>query len=333
MSGAKVEELAASALEFIRRSCDDYEDERLEESRRLKHSTINLTTGVELLLKARLCQEYWGLVLSNPDKYHEGDWESGRFVSIGIEDAFQRLQHIVKSPVPLETSTAVRELANLRNQYVHFVCMSTHAFVTATQLKAWHYILDLLDGGYLRLTEEQLEEVEYARLKMLKHDEFLDVRFASVKEEIVFVLESGHIVIDCPFCKRKALRIGDDTRCLVCGNDVMDAYSYAEAYFSSLPGNWDPKERYGIDPVAYCAQCGDKACVLAPKELASAAIDSIVARFKISLEPGMDIEPYLCFNCGTYADKAYMVSCGTCGSLFMNETGRDMCPECFSRWS
>ena len=333
MSGGKVEELAASALEFIRRSCDDYEDDRLSIPRRLKHSTINLSTGVELLLKARLCQEHWSLVLSNPDKYRDGDWESGRFVSIGVDDAFQRLQHIVKSPVYSEASTAVRELANLRNQYVHFVCKSTHAFVTATQLAAWHYVLDLLEGNYIKLTEEQEEEVEYAKLKMLKHDEFLEARFASLKEEIAFAIDSLHLVLDCPFCKKKALRIGDNTRCLVCGNDVMDAYSYAEAYFSSLPGNWDPKERYGIDPVAYCAQCGDKACVPAPKELESIAINSIVERLQISIEPGMDLEPYLCFNCGIYADKANMVSCGTCGSLFMKETDEEMCPECFSRWS
>lgn len=326
----KSAELLDSGLEFIRRSCDDYDNQALPQQKRLKHSTIGLATGIELLLKARLCEEHWTLILSNPDRYREGDWETGRFVSVGMEEAFARLQSIVKAGLTAETLSAIRELVAHRNQYVHFVSRASLERVTAVQVGAWHHVLELLDKGYVALTPEQEEEVDYARGKMLAHDEFLDARLGAVAEELSAAEEVGHPVIECPFCRRIALRIGDDVKCLVCGVDIMDASTYAEQYVSTLPENADPKEYLATEHVAYCSACGEKACVPVPKSLESGAEDAVIERLRLVREPGMDLEPLICFNCGAYSDRAYVRACGTCGALFLNESGREVCPNCFS---
>jgi len=130
-------ELIESALEFVKTSGDQYGNHELEDTRRLKHSTISLCTGIELILKARLAQEHWTLVLSNPDRYRDGDWERGSFQSVGLQEAKARLSEICSVRLSEQADAAFVALADLRNKFIHFISSESPERVTGIQLRAW----------------------------------------------------------------------------------------------------------------------------------------------------------------------------------------------------
>jgi rubrerythrin len=292
-----------------------------------------LSTGIELLLKAKLCQEHWTLILSDPEKYRENDWETGQFVSVNIKESLGRLHRLLRSPLPLETQAAVLDLASLRNQYIHFVCRSTPEFVTAVQLKAWHHIIDLLDGRFLKLTYDQSQEIEYAKRKMLEHGEFLEMRFEKLTDEIQFAKDSGFPVIHCPFCNKLSLQIGDNTKCLVCGSDITHAEQYAEAFVANSHVYDDPKDYMGLQEIAYCSACGERACIPVPEELKEQTTNNLLKRIGLTYEPGMDLEAYVCIACNSSFESVDIQECGSCGTLYVSAGNHDVCPECANRWN
>ncbi len=318
-------EIADSALDFILKSCDDFENQDLEQHGRLKYSTIHLCAGIELVLKAKLCQEHWTLVLADPDKYKEGNWEKGDFRSVSIEDAIHRIGTIIGADLPYEAAQAIHQLSRLRNRYVHFVVTDTPQFVAAIQLKAWHYALEMLNRKFLELTHEQEQHVENATARMLKHQSFIDTRFEALREDIEISKVDGTYIIECPFCDKPALKIGDAPTCFVCGNKRTSPETYAEAYHRKMHPYLNSKDYIGEEITVWCSDCDEKSCIPVPEELQELAIQTILEREKIQLEPGMDLEPYICLNCGTFFENADITECGACGAKYMD--GR-ICPVC-----
>lgn len=85
---------------------------------RPNRAAVQIYTAIELILKARLCEEHWSLVVSkNPDK---DKFDSGDFISVTFEEACKRLEMIVKDPVPPKAKNAFDDLRKIRNKIVHF---------------------------------------------------------------------------------------------------------------------------------------------------------------------------------------------------------------------
>ncbi len=223
-------------------------------------------------------------------------------------------------------------LAKLRNQYIHFVCRGTAEYASAVQLRAWHYALEMLDNRFLTLSPEHFDQVGYARNRMMQHNAFLDARFAEVRDEITMLQEAGETILECPFCEKRSLRIGDDTKCLVCGDGRTSAEAYAQAYFTGENPWATFKEYAGEEQVVWCSDCGEQACVPVPEELETNATEAILKDEGIEYEPGMDLEPYFCFNCGAFFEKVKIDECGACGAQYVNASGDRFCPVCSERW-
>ncbi len=317
MKNARANEIIESALEFIEHSCNIYNNDDLEQQTKLKHSTIELAAGIELLLKARLCQEHWSLIISNIDKYKEDDWDNGKFVSVGIEQSIERFKQILNMPIYKEAKNAILKLAQLRNKYVHFISRESKEYVTAIQLKAWHYILSLCEEKYIKFSYAQQKKIENIKQKMLQHSEFLDARYEELKEEIE---ESVYPIITCPFCNKMALRVEDDVKCFICGGEFTTPTDYAEAIALNNHG-------YNTE-TAYCRECEEKTCIPVPEELREAAIEFLICRLNIRYEPGMDFEPCYCISCGAIYDQQEIMHCNSCGSAYFSDYDFSLCPEC-----
>lgn len=325
---ASSENLVESALEFLETSCDQYGGSRLPDRRGLKHSTLSLCIGIELFLKARLADEHWTLILQNVDRYREGDRDRGSFQSIGLRDSIARLLEVCRLSISQEAENAFANLADLRNKFMHFGCTDSAERVTGIQLRAWHYFMDLFGHDFMELSEEHARALQAIKTRMLRRDEFLASRFEEVRASIEQRAQAGAKIISCPFCSHAALSVGDGATCLVCGSGGSDARVYAEESARRSAPWMSSDEYYNMQWAAICSDCRERACVSAPGELRSECEEIMLRQEEIRREPGMDLDPWYCFNCGAVYDSFDIVECTRCGNLFARAGDESLCPRC-----
>jgi len=322
--------LIKNALDFIDRAAGDLWDDQLSDDRQLKYSTIELYEGVELLLKARLVQEHWSLVIRDIDRFRQGSFEQGDFVSVNFETACERLQYFCDTELHGRAWLAFDGLRKLRNRYVHFSCDEQRPLVLGAQLRAWHHVLKLLEEGFLGdLEGEHVKQIEHIRKLMLTSEEFLASRFNERGTELDALMKSGHLVIDCPDCEKQALVLGDVGEdypaCLVCGVRSLDPEELADEYARSKDSFWKHPKHGPEDDLAWCEEC-DKQAVAPAGEEAHSQIMGMLS--SVPREPGEDWELFVCFACGEPVIGYEIRQCGSCGSRYVNSSEERMCPVC-----
>ncbi len=318
-----------NGLDFIGRASEDLTNLDLPEYQQLKYSTVELYEGIELLMKARLMQEHWSLVLRDVDHYKREAFEKGDFLSVNYETARERLANLCDVEIERQADQAFDALRRLRNRYVHFSCDESRPSVLGVQLRAWHHILRLLENRFLGdLSAQQTAVVERVRAAMLASKEFLDKRYEELRDQVEQARSRKLFVLSCPTCGKDALLIGDVSeecpKCLVCAVTEMNPEDTAEAY-SAAKDPWWRHPRHGPDDdLAWCDQC-DRQTVA---EVGPEVRDQIHAVFEhVERQPGEDWVLYLCFACGNPNISIWLHHCSSCGAqYFGSEDGS--CPAC-----
>jgi len=323
-----------NALDYVVRAAKDLWDDNLTEEQQLKYSTIHLFEGIELLLKARLMLEHWSLILRDPDKYKKDSFEKGDFQSVNYEVARSRLDSICKVEIDERAHRAFDTLRLLRNKYVHFVCPEPRTFVMATQLKAWHYALHLLEQNLLPLSDEQERMLEKAKSEMRLSEEFLTTRFQEIQPELDKAREAGLKVATCPTCEKISLILGDGwPDCKVCARNDIYPERVADKYASMWDWSWKHPKHGPDDDVAWCEMCGEQACVPVGDDIREEVIRAV--GLPTPQEPGEDLHEfgfYICFACGEPAWGGHLRGCGYCGASYFDSAedadDRRLCPAC-----
>lgn len=194
--------LIRNALDFVVRATEDLWSATQPTQRELKYSTIHLYEAIEILLKARLMQEHWSLVLVDREigkKTYNG--LLGKFRSVDYKVAKERLANVSGIDIEGRADRAFDELGDLRNRFVHFECSERPEIVLSIQLRGWHYVLALLEDGFLDpLDAEERAILGQASSAMHRSEAFLETRFEEVEEEIDAQRGAGRLVATCPKC-------------------------------------------------------------------------------------------------------------------------------------
>lgn len=316
-----------NALDFIVRAASDLWCEQLSPEQQAKYSTIQLYEGIELLLKARLMQEHWSLVLRNIDDYRKESFERGDFVSVNYNIARDRLSALCGVDLDQEADRAFNRLRFLRNRFVHFSCNEPRASVLAVQWQAWHYALRLLEAGFLgTLNDKQQQQLDVARKQMMRSEEFLAARFEEVRLEIGGHKEKGGLVANCPTCGKRSFLVGDGyPSCLVCGTFEIYPTGAADAYAAAGDPFWKHPKHGVDDDVAWCEVCEQQAVVPVGDDLRK-EVEAWSA--EIPREPGEDWETYVCLGCGGFTLDQWLNKCRSCGALYFVSSEERICPAC-----
>ncbi len=322
--------LIDNALDFIDRAARDLWDPALRPEQQLKYSTVELYEGIELILKARLLQEHWSLVIADINRHGKKAFDEGDFISVNLQNAWKRLKEFCDEDLDPKILEAFDALRKLRNRYVHFSCKETRANVMAIQLKAWHHILHLLGNNIEMLGplhEMQATILEAARANMHKSDEYLVAKFNELGSTISELDKSENVfIVTCPDCSKRALCIGDPgdgfPKCLVCeiefdGDRLADEYAYSQDH-------WWKHPKHGVDDdLGWCTECGFQSVVPADE-----VSEKIANYFKnVPRESGEDWEYWLCFCCGN-PEIGPPRHCHNCGASFFNFSEESSCPAC-----
>jgi len=286
-------------------------------SRDLKYAVLHLQAGTEVLLKARLQQEHWTLVVRDPGKASHQKFTSGDFLSCGTDETLERLRNIVGLELNAQQLEAVRKLGKTRNALQHYgLTQSAHA-VEAQAAAVLDFLLAFINEHlrpHVTPAEQALVDVamDGIRHRLRAITRLVDTRMAGLRETLDAYAES---TVLCPECGMAALVVDTPVSCRFCFRQWPNGETAAEDFvWAVMVRNitQDPRNNE-TPPIHWCPACSAPALVEATLP---------------ALDPEYAV--HLCLDCaGVFDTLAYC----RCGGLLDNrfDEPTDFCPDCTKR--
>jgi hypothetical protein len=303
-----------NGIDYLRDVVDRLARDSGEPSERdLKYAVLHLQAAAEVLLKARLRQEHWSLVISKADKTNFKKFEKGEFESATNIETVRRLVEVVGLDIGADDKKILLDLATTRNQLQHWgITEEANAVLTrAADVLDFlvrfldHYLLPDLDADDEEAVADDLEEI---RTGLTRIESYVTSRMERLREMDL----KGHEArtVRCPDCQQLALIVdGGTNSCLFCPRLWTDPLELASAYdnafgYSAAPG--EPFEETLVD----CPDCDTPTLVLEAETVAS------------------DGSVPLCFNCAEI--QGDLDECVRCGRLYRPTDEEVICSSCFA---
>lgn len=334
------ESLTRNAFDFLKRGISEFD-------KAPKYSVIHFCAAVEMLLKARLMQEHWSLVVSKPEQANLAKFVAGDFMSVTMDEARARIRDIAGEEIPDDAFNSFRALANHRNKMIHFFHADVDgeekakAQIVAEHCRSWFHLHRLL-GRWDTYFSDFRSEIASADRAMKKHRKYLSAKFKAVKPDLNAAKKAGTAPKACSACGFKAAVPREldvniaSLECLVC--------DHAETQVEiDCPHCAEPVVIAG-EGYAKCVHCGG---AIKPKHLVSALTQGVTGT-KDYFETGLPANcgycdghhtvvecgnTYLCANCFGTADS--VEQCGWCNELNtgdMESSYSEGCGQCEGQW-
>ncbi|MDD3012552.1 MAG: hypothetical protein PHC34_02485 [Candidatus Gastranaerophilales bacterium] len=194
-----------------------------------KYSVINYCSAIELILKAKLLNEHWSLLIDG--KPNLCKFEQGNFKSIDFKSIIQRIVDVTNEKLPIGISESFHALADHRNKMIHFFHEAhtedagdeIKADIIAEQDKAWIILQELFEkwSDIFAPDEYRIEKLNDL-MQDIKRKDYYKKRFEKVKSKIDEEKQKGIVFKTCRRCTYPASREQKLTdylfqyRCKVC---------------------------------------------------------------------------------------------------------------------
>lgn len=282
------------SLNFLESSVD-YLSKTQCNSSELQFSIIHLASAVELMLKARLIDEHWSLVVENSKDLIKTKFESGDFKSINIDEAIERIDNICKFKVDEKNKKIISRLKKARNKIIHIGSSVNQDQAKAILVDTYSFIYDFLVDSNLYSQGSDLEyKFSEIRDKINKLEKFVTTRLNRIGHE----LKKHKNTLRCPDCWQQAIVFPDTNRdCLFCRkkyelNEFLELYCEAFLSFDEL-----------VDDISECPECGENSVVFAE-----------------------ELDCSICLSCGSNFNG--YLRCIDCDILFVGDSNYPICPDC-----
>ncbi|WP_285631681.1 hypothetical protein [Actinoallomurus iriomotensis] len=288
-------EYAVSAIRYL-----DRENENADE----KFAILHLYAAIEVLLKVRLIQEHWTLVIADSRNASLAKYHAGDFKSVGAEEAVRRLNDICKLGLPGYRNSPLKRAEEMRNRQQHFGLNESPIAIRAVSIPAYNYLIQFIEehlspGSYQyerELIDAALSEI---RDRLPHLSDLIEQRYRQVEPELG---SSPNPVIRCTRCQMMALEVlSTGGRCSVCLGQWSNTQELAEEYALEVRGHNIPADR--------CPTCRSI---------------SLVANVEMKSHPG---GPWFCFTCTDTWRHIVLSRCCRCGHLASGCTA-GICPSC-----
>ncbi len=313
MLGAKSIQVLANGLDFILDALDKIvlapDASQHEAGRLIKYALLHLSSGVELVLKARLFDEHWTYVFADMNKADRAKLQSGDFVSVRESELLPRLTSLCGVEVPRDSVTALRALRSMRNRAEHFALTENVHAVESVVKRAVPIIIQfvVVHCGEGVSDPSVMGLLDQIRPLVTKVTQNRDHAEAIAGVQAAGFEGRGGLVLTCPECEGRTLLIDDEAHCVLC--DYRASGSEAARLYAEIVlgiSAYEVVKDGGTFPVYECPDCQD---------------DSLVM--------GALREKAACLSCGFTADNGCFTNCPSCGNVFMeSHDGLFICGPC-----
>ncbi|MFJ2745217.1 hypothetical protein ACIO3O_36795 [Streptomyces sp. NPDC087440] len=288
--------------------------------RHLKYAVVHLQAAVEVLLKARLQQEHWTLVVAeNVDQMNttRTAFDSGNFVSCTIEQALARLTKAAGTHATDDQAKALRSLTLSRNALQHYGLRLNAHQVEANAAEVLDFLMSFVHSELLpalSATEvaQARRDLWHIRQRLGTIRSFVKKRHQQIRTDLA---PHQSTTVQCPQCSQPAVVIGTPLpACLFCHATWPDAMDLAYSHVSAT-GDYEA----GVET---CPDCAEYAVI--PNATVAARPKHVHARcFACAASPDLR---ETCEKCGTrYPAMDDSVAehfgqiCGQCIVRFLEE--------------
>lgn len=287
---------------------EDTTDEIAQKSL-IKYTLLNLSSGIELVLKYRLLQEHWTYVFADMNKARKNALQAGEFKSVDSETIIERLENLCDIKLEESDKLDLKNLRKRRNKAEHFE-FDEHILSVQSSIHKSISILIKIMVDYYNFDEFSDEEAQlFADIKETMRT--LEKHYNDAKAIAQKTLEqTGNSVnaITCPECEEKFLLIDDGVKCYFCEYEDSGE-SAAQNYIQNIIGidEYSTVKDGGDYPLEECPECGAESFVY-----------------------DCEGEKAICFDCGYLCNKDDLSACSCCGVLFHENTedGVGICSSC-----
>ncbi|MDQ0577920.1 hypothetical protein [Streptomyces rishiriensis] len=283
--------------------------------RDLKYAVRSLQDATETLLKARLQQEHWALVVAKPDGATRAAFARGDFLSCTLAEAMGRLQKIAEVKLPPKGVAAVKRLARDRNALAHWGLTTNAAAIESRAAAVLDFLLIFLDAELLpgldaADTAAAETTMNVVRSQLRGITAYVDKRTKDIRAGLAPLTA---VTVECPECAQPALVAGGgQPACRFCLLAWQDPAGAALDYAWIVRGQTPDDRVEGLRPVQVCPTCDEEALVLE-----AATVEAVPDTVR------------LCLGCGTDHTDTELHACeGSCGLLLPADFPGSLCDNC-----
>lgn len=306
--------LVENALDFLHRALHDFESSP-------KYSVVHFHAAIELFLKARLLAEHWSLVISKRQDADLKKFLTGDFQSVTLDEAADRLDKVVQSPLTKAELEQFRSLAKHRNRIVHFFHEAASSDATDSlkkkiaieQLTAWYLLNRLLLDRWGEVFGGWKNELANVTTGLKRYREYLQVTFDHLQPDIKAKIDQGRMIEECISCGFPSAEVIEEVgslkgcECMVC--------QLASRYVSVDCSECGHQVIFVDDGFARCPSCDTQ---LEPKDLAR-LLEEDEPGTKDYFEHGMPAHCRACDGYETVVHHGGKCVCGSCLLVYEEE--------------
>lgn len=282
------------SLNFLESSVDYIKGDQSKLTE-LQFSTIHLVAAIELMLKARLVEEHWSLIIKDTNQLNQTKFKSGDFKSLNIDEAISRIVNVCGIKISDKNRKRIDRLKKERNKIIHIGSSVNQYQASSFIVDAYSFLYDFAIEARLFSQGSDLEIIfSEIKTKINNIEDFVTNRLNHIRN----ILVKHNNVINCPECWQKSVVFSEKSRdCLFCRKEFeIDDFVglYCDTFFS-----FD----FIGDIVSECPECGENSAIFAE-----------------------EIGSVICLSCGSTI-IGYL-QCMDCGEFFYGDSNYPICPVC-----
>ena len=237
-----------NGLDFIISSINHMDRFEKEESiQDLKYCILNLSSGIELLLKRLLFHEHWSYIIADVDKVSLDKFKEGDFISVDSVTITSRLEKLCNIKLSEKAVDLLKKLRNIRNKLEHYYIGSDPVHIKKVAYKVYNNFFLYINYEFLSspntfsfnvddkvnhdISDKEKDMLQKLVIEMQK----INIIEATI-EKIALQLASEYTLPEelqlCPICGKKFMRYGlegDICHCYYCGTnkvgeEIIDEY-------------------------------------------------------------------------------------------------------------
>lgn len=203
----------------------------------LKTALLNVTIGVELILKAKIASINWRELFQEASNSNKEKLMSGNFNSVKFEDCISRIKKISKIKFSRDIKHRINKIRQIRNKVTHFYFDTKKENFILLASYGIDFFIEFYQSYIFSDFCEEKDRTKKIDYELSHVKDYLSVRMHTISEKMKNLPRPNtNYFKECPDCLQDAFILKDNetTQCLYCGrtDNIKDLAEFHSNYKS-----------------------------------------------------------------------------------------------------